>query len=130
MEPSQLTCPQCGLVNNYLSEACAQCGIIFVKNSTMQAPTEQDERKRKAIEEAEAILEQSDPAAGNDPVNNETVVSSDPIEDTIEMAIPTETNLLKHSLKPHLQMRPNQSKIRNRPIMKLSSRPLRHRLKW
>jgi hypothetical protein len=88
MEANELTCPQCGLVNNHLSETCAQCGIIFVKNPTTEALTEQDERKRKAIQEAEAILEQSDPAAGNDPANNENVVKPDPVEDTIEMAIP------------------------------------------
>jgi colicin import membrane protein len=99
MEPNELTCPQCGLVNNYLSQTCAQCGIIFVKNSTiqaqaeennptMQAPAEQDEQKRKAIEEAEAILRQSDPAAGNDLANNEPVTRPDSVEDTIEMEIP------------------------------------------
>ena len=95
MEPNQLTCPQCGLVNNYLSEACAQCGIIFVKSSAvqaaqndpaMQAQVEQDEQKRKAIEEAEAILEQSDLEAGNATLELEP----DPDEDTLEMTIPAE----------------------------------------
>ncbi|MCK5203904.1 MAG: hypothetical protein KAR15_08530 [Desulfobacterales bacterium] len=90
MESNQMTCPQCGLVNHYLSEACAQCGIIFVKNHAVQMQADRDEQKRKAIEEAEAILEQSDPAAGNDPANNETVERPDPAEDTIEMAIPVE----------------------------------------
>ena len=52
--------------------------------------TEQDEQKRKAIEEAEAILEQSDSASGNDPANSETVARPDPVEDTIEMVIPVE----------------------------------------
>ena len=42
MEPNEITCPQCGLANNYLSEACAGCGIIFVKNPAMiQAQAEQ-----------------------------------------------------------------------------------------
>jgi hypothetical protein len=99
MEPNQLTCPQCGLVNNYLSEACAQCGIIFVKNPAMQAAqndpvmqaqAEQDEQKRRAIEEAEAILEQSDPVAENATLKNETITRPDPTEDTMEMMIPTE----------------------------------------
>jgi len=90
MESNQMTCPQCGLVNHYLSEACAQCGIIFVKNHAVQMQADRDEQKRKAIEEAEAILEQNDPAAGNDPANNETVERPDPGEDTIEMAIPVE----------------------------------------
>jgi hypothetical protein len=95
MEPNDLTCPQCGLVNNNLSEACAQCGIIFVKSSAMQAAQNdpamlaqavQDEQKRKAIEEAEAILEQSDLEAGNATLELEM----DPDEDTLEMSIPTE----------------------------------------
>ena len=90
MEPNQVTCPQCGLANNHLSEACAQCGIIFVKKSTTQTQAEQDEQKRKAIEEAEAILAQSDPAAGKDPANNETDVKTDSAEDTIEMTIPAD----------------------------------------
>lgn len=99
MEPNQLTCPQCGLVNNYLAEACAQCGIIFVKNSAvqatqndlaMQAQAEQDAQKRKAIEEAEAMLEQSDPAAENGMLKNETSTRPDPAEDTIELMIPAE----------------------------------------
>ncbi len=99
MEPSQLTCPQCGLVNNYLSEACAQCGIIFVKNPAMlaaqndpaiKAQAEQDEQKRKVIEEAEAILEQNDSAVENATLRNETITRPDPAEDTMEMMIPTE----------------------------------------
>ncbi|MGD2186257.1 MAG: hypothetical protein PVI71_09020 [Desulfobacterales bacterium] len=90
MESNQMTCPQCGLANHYLAESCAQCGIIFVKNHAMQMQNDRDEQKRKAIEDAEAILAQSDPAAGNDRANNEAVVRPDPAEDTIEMAIPVE----------------------------------------
>ena len=102
MEPNEITCPQCGLANNYLSEACTGCGIIFVKNpamiqaqaeqkkADMQAQAEKDEQKRKAIEEAEAILEQSGPAPPNAISKNETIMRSYPAEDTIEMAIPVE----------------------------------------
>jgi hypothetical protein len=102
MELNELTCPQCGLVNNYLSEACAQCGIIFVKNSAAQAASndpanqalaEQDERKRKDIEEAEAILKQTDPAAENGTSEDATLTmpdSAEKTEDTIEMEIPAE----------------------------------------
>jgi hypothetical protein len=90
MESNQMTCPQCGLANNPLTEACAQCGIIFVKNNDMQTPTDRDEQKRKAIEEAEAILAQIDPGAGNEPATKEAVAGPDPAEDTVEMAIPVE----------------------------------------
>ena len=109
MELNELTCPQCGLVNNYLSEACAQCGIIFVKNSAaqaaqndpaMQAQAEKDERKRKDIEEAEALLKQADSAAENGTLENATISMPDDAEesedtaeeseDTIEMEIPVQ----------------------------------------
>ena len=90
MESNQMTCPQCGLANNPLAEACAQCGIIFVKNNGTPMQSEQDEQKRKAIEEAEAILEQSDPAAKDEVAAKEAVTRPDPAEDTIEMAIPVE----------------------------------------
>ena len=90
MESNQMTCPQCGLANNPLAEACAQCGIIFVKNNGVPMPSEQDERKRKAIEEAEALLQEIDSAAQNDPAAKETVDRPDPAEDTVEMAIPVE----------------------------------------
>jgi len=41
MEENQITCPQCGLMNNCLADACVQCGIIFVKDPAMKlaAPT-------------------------------------------------------------------------------------------
>ena len=90
MESNQMTCPQCGLVNNPLAEECAQCGIIFVKNNGMQMQTDRDEQKRKAIEEAEAILEQSDPAAQNEHAAKEAIARPDPAEDTVEMPIPVE----------------------------------------
>jgi len=99
MELNNQTCPQCGLVNNYLAEACAQCGIIFVKNSArqaaqnepdMQIQAEQDEQKRNALEEAEAILGPSDPPTENGAPKNATINMPDPAEDTIEMEIPVE----------------------------------------
>lgn len=95
MESNQMTCPQCGLSNNPLAEACAQCGIIFVKNNGRQVPSDQEEQKRKAIEEAEAILQQDDPEAGNDPAAKEAIASPDPAEDTIELAIPVELQASK-----------------------------------
>ena len=57
--------------------------------------TERDEQKRKAIEEAEAILEQSDPAATNEPAAKEINARPHPAEDTIEMTIPVEQQVAK-----------------------------------
>jgi hypothetical protein len=91
MEANQITCPQCGLVNNYLAEACAQCGIIFVKNQSAKAsPSLREEQKRKAIEEAEAILDQTLPPPATDAFGNDIAQEIDLPEDTIEMQIPVE----------------------------------------
>ncbi len=90
MEANQTTCPQCGLVNNELADACVQCGIIFVKNPAMQAQTMPDEQKRKAIEEAEAMLDKTQAPPEIDAFDNEIIKRPDPGEDTVEMQIPKE----------------------------------------
>jgi len=91
MEANQITCPQCGLVNNYLAEACVQCGIIFVKNQLEKdSQTSRDEQKRKAIEEAEAILDKTMPPPETDAFGNDVGKKIDLPEDTIEMQIPVE----------------------------------------
>ena len=56
MEANEIICPQCGLANNELAESCVQCGIIFIKNPVMSTHAIQDDRKIKAIEEAETLL--------------------------------------------------------------------------
>ncbi len=106
MEENQITCPQCGLVNNVLADACVQCGIIFVKNPAMQAAAAlQDDEKRKSIEAAEAILDEAQPDAVEavetleeethttsepEPVSpdKDTIRRPDPHEDTVEIRIP------------------------------------------
>ena len=90
MEANEIICPQCGLANNGLAESCVQCGIIFIKKPAMSTHTIHDDRKIKAIEEAEAMLIDSqapseDTATGNDDANR-----PDPHEDTLEMQIPVE----------------------------------------
>ena len=94
MESNEITCPQCGLKNNMLADACVQCGIIFVKNAAMKAAQNvQDDERRKAIEEAEAMLDQTQPPSGIDAVGNDAVKRPDPHEDTVEMQIPKEEDL-------------------------------------
>ncbi|MGD8344945.1 MAG: hypothetical protein PVH53_15195, partial [Desulfobacterales bacterium] len=89
MEEYQMTCPQCGLVNNILADACVQCGIIFVKDPAMRAAAAAlDDEKRKSIEVAEAILGETQPPADIDTPNKETVRRPDPHEDTVEIQIP------------------------------------------
>jgi hypothetical protein len=89
MEEKELSCPQCGLVNNNLAEACAQCGIIFVKNhSVTTSQVLRDEQKKKAIEAAEAILDQTLPPSETDVFGNNKVKEVDLLEDTVEIQIP------------------------------------------
>jgi hypothetical protein len=111
MEANQITCPQCGLVNNELAEACVQCGIIFVKNPAMQAPTMPDEQKRKAIEEAEAMLDETQASPEIDAFGNELIKRPDPHEDTIEMQIPTEeTTDIKPETSAPEEPKPEENK--------------------
>ena len=92
MEANQTTCPQCGLLNSHLAEACAQCGLIFVKNKSVEtAQTLRDDQKRKAIEAAEAILDQTLPPPETDAVGDHMAKKSEMSEDTVEMQIPVET---------------------------------------
>mgnify|MGYP001089469196 CR=1 FL=1 len=99
MEENQITCPQCGLVNNILEDACVQCGIIFVKDPAMiAAAAALDDAKRKSIEAAEAILDETQPpeAIPDDMQPPEAVAARDkeaiqrpdPHEDTVEIRVP------------------------------------------
>jgi hypothetical protein len=36
MDANEITCPKCGHLNNYISEGCVKCGIIFSKYFEMQ----------------------------------------------------------------------------------------------
>ena len=89
MEENQITCPQCGLVNNLLADVCVQCGIIFVKDPAQKAAAEAlDDEKRKSIEAAEAILDQTQPPAELAAPNSETISQIDPLKETVMIRIP------------------------------------------
>jgi hypothetical protein len=89
MEENQITCPQCGLVNNMLVDACVQCGIIFVKDPAMiAAAAALDDAKRKSIEAAEAILDETQPPEAPAAPDNEAIERPDPHEDTVEIRVP------------------------------------------
>jgi hypothetical protein len=90
MEANQIICPQCGLANNELSDSCVQCGIIFIKSPAGNTRTVQDDQKRKAIEEAEAMLEDAQTPTEDDAFKNEIIKRPEPHEDTAEMQIPKE----------------------------------------
>ena len=89
MEECQITCPQCGLVNNILADACVQCGIIFVKDPALRAAAAAfDDEKRKSIEAAEAILDETQPPAEVALSNSETISQLDPLKETVMIRIP------------------------------------------
>jgi len=90
MEANQITCPQCGLDNNELADSCVQCGIIFVKQPSIKPPVVTEEKKRKSIEAAEAMLAETQATSEIDPSGNKIDGQPDPHEDTIEMPIPIE----------------------------------------
>jgi hypothetical protein len=90
MEANEIICPQCGLANNELAESCVQCGLIFIKNPAMSTHAIQDDRKRKAIEEAEAMLEDSQAPSENMASGNDDVDRPDPHADALEIQIPEE----------------------------------------
>jgi hypothetical protein len=89
MEKNQITCPQCGLVNNLLADTCIQCGIIFVKDPAMKAAAAVlDDDKRKSIEATEAILDETQPPAELVVPNNEAFSQLDPMKETVMIRIP------------------------------------------
>ena len=90
MEANEIICPQCGLANNELAESCVQCGIIFIKNPGMSTHAIQDDRKIKAIEEAETLLNDTPAPPEIGAFENDIIKKPDPHEDTAEMPIPKE----------------------------------------
>ena len=118
MEANEIICPQCGLANNELAESCVQCGIIFIKKPAMSTHTIHDDRKIKAIEEAEAMLNDSqapseDTASGNDAANQ-----PDPHEDTLEMQIHEEekTNIKHEAESPEKPKPTAEEKMEHQEI--------------
>jgi colicin import membrane protein len=111
MEANQITCPQCGLANNELVESCVQCGIIFIKTPVMSTHAIKDDKKRKAIEEAEAMLEGTQTPPEIDAFQNDIIKGPDPHEDTAEMQIPTEetTDIKSEAATPEAP-KPEQNK--------------------
>ena len=56
MDTNEITCPKCGHLNNYISEGCVKCGIIFSKYFEMQ--------QRK--EDSATAETNKEPSIGND----------------------------------------------------------------
>jgi hypothetical protein len=88
MESNQITCPQCGLANNALADACIQCGIIFMKKSAKETPAAVDLQKRKAPEATEAKPDETRKPPEIDAFTNEIIKRPDSHEDRVEMPSP------------------------------------------
>jgi hypothetical protein len=118
MEANEIICPQCGLANNELVESCVQCGLIFIKNPAMSTQTIQDDRKRKAIEEAETLLNDTPAPPEIGDLEDDISKRPDIHEDTLEMQIPkeetTDMNLeaeLAEEAKPEADKNPDHQEI-------------------
>ena len=77
MDTNEITCPKCGHLNNYISEGCVKCGIIFSKYYEMQK-REGDSMTAEANNE---------PSIGNDtqiamPVETSETVQPQPAPDS------------------------------------------------
>jgi hypothetical protein len=86
MDTNEITCPKCGHLNNYISEGCVKCGIIFSKYFEMQ----QREGDSTTVEAA------NEPNIGNDtqiamPVELSETVQSEPAPDGDKVQATAET---------------------------------------
>jgi hypothetical protein len=100
MEANQITCPQCGLANNALADACIQCGIIFMKKSAKETPAAPDLQQRKAFAAAEARPKETRKPPEIDAFTNEIIQRPDPHGDTVEIPIPRESSVENKSGSP------------------------------
>jgi hypothetical protein len=86
MDTNEITCPKCGHLNNYISEGCVKCGIIFSKYFEMQ----QREGDSTTVEAA------NKPNIGNDaqiamPVETSETVQPEPAPEGDKIQATAET---------------------------------------
>jgi hypothetical protein len=74
MNAHEITCPKCGHLNNYISEGCVKCGIIFSKYYQIQARQKEKEipnagvtgTETKSQEFLEPVVQVNPEAAGSE----------------------------------------------------------------
>ncbi|MDH3878320.1 MAG: hypothetical protein OET18_10780, partial [Desulfobacterales bacterium] len=95
-----------------------QCGIIFIKNPVMSTHTIKDDQKRKAIEEAEAMLDEAQTPPEIDAFKNDIIKGPDPHEDTAEMQIPKEetTDIKPEAAAPEAPKPEENKDVENQEI--------------
>jgi hypothetical protein len=79
MDTNEISCPKCGHLNNYISEGCVKCGIIFSKYLEIQARQEGAAHADTAIG-AEHNNSEPDPETGSpdEPESAKIEMDSDP----------------------------------------------------
>jgi hypothetical protein len=84
MDANEITCPKCGHLNNYISEGCVKCGIIFSKYFEMQ----ERERQLEAADTSAAGGETGTAAADTaEKSSGAAAPEPEKIEETITMDI-------------------------------------------
>jgi hypothetical protein len=113
MDANEITCPKCGHLNNYISEGCVKCGIIFSKYFEMkdeqqdtpsaQAAADAGKENESIADESRQIVERTAPA---------TIPFDDKAQTVAEAPAPEPEMLTPAEVKPEetqLQPAPESS---------------------
>ena len=85
MDANEITCPKCGHLNNYISEGCVKCGIIFSKYFEMQ-------KREQQLAGAGAPDAAGKPEAAQAAVPAGSTESDTPEPEPLEEAVKTDRN--------------------------------------
>jgi hypothetical protein len=98
MDANEITCPKCGHLNNYISEGCVKCGIIFSKYFEMQdqqqepspaeATTDPGKENESPVVVSPQVWESVAPATA--PADNKAQEVSEIWQPVLEVPAPTE----------------------------------------
>ena len=83
MDTNEITCPKCGHLNNYISEGCVKCGIIFSKYFEMQ---DQQQEPSTAEVTSESGKENENLAAELLPTSDSVAPATAPADDVAQAA--------------------------------------------
>ena len=90
MDANQITCPKCGSPNNYISEGCVKCGIIFSKYFELQKKRKEnkdthvdDTPGESKAEENPATISEEKP----EPTAPESILADNKVQTIAEMSV-------------------------------------------
>jgi hypothetical protein len=98
MDTNEISCPNCGHLNNYISEGCVKCGIIFSKYLEIQAREKGAVSTESGTAEEEKTVEQAleaKPADGPASVSTDIEAEPDKLQPDTTTPSETEEPLLK-----------------------------------